>query len=382
MNKKTQLIHGGQTTDPYTGAVTTPIYQTSTYMQDGIGDMRQGYEYSRSANPTRSALEGLIADLEQGESGFAFGSGMAAISAVIMLLDKGDHLLINSDVYGGTYRALTKVFNRFGIDAEFIDTTNIEVVEQYIKPETKMLYIETPSNPLLRITDIKKSAEIAKKHHLISVVDNTFMTPYFQNPLTLGIDIVLHSATKYIGGHSDVVAGLVATSDAELAERLGFIQNSTGGVLGPQDSYLLIRGIKTLGLRMEQVQRNTLAIIDMLQQHSAVKQVFHPSISDHLNHDIHEAQSEGHTGVVAFEVADIESAKKVISESHYFTLAESLGAVESLISVPALMTHASIPKDIREKEGIADGLVRLSVGIEDTKDLVEDLEQSLNALDK
>ncbi|WMM15102.1 bifunctional cystathionine gamma-lyase/homocysteine desulfhydrase [Staphylococcus saprophyticus] len=382
MNKKTQLIHGGQTTDPYTGAVTTPIYQTSTYMQDGIGDMRQGYEYSRSANPTRSALEGLIADLEQGESGFAFGSGMAAISAVIMLLDKGDHLLINSDVYGGTYRALTKVFNRFGIDAEFIDTTNIEAVEQYIKPETKMLYIETPSNPLLRVTDIKKSAEIAKKHHLISVVDNTFMTPYFQNPLTLGIDIVLHSATKYIGGHSDVVAGLVATSDAELAERLGFIQNSTGGVLGPQDSYLLIRGIKTLGLRMEQVQRNTLAIIDMLQQHSAVKQVFHPSISDHLNHDIHEAQSEGHTGVVAFEVADIESAKKVISESHYFTLAESLGAVESLISVPGLMTHASIPKDIREKEGIADGLVRLSVGIEDTKDLVEDLEQSLNALDK
>lgn len=380
MNKKTQLIHGGQTTDPYTGAVTTPIYQTSTYMQDGIGDMRQGYEYSRSANPTRSALEGLIADLEQGESGFAFGSGMAAISAVIMLLDKGDHLLINSDVYGGTYRALTKVFNRFGIDAEFIDTTNIEAVEQYIKPETKMLYIETPSNPLLRVTDIKKSAEIAKKHHLISVVDNTFMTPYFQNPLTLGIDIVLHSATKYIGGHSDVVAGLVATSDAELAERLGFIQNSTGGVLGPQDSYLLIRGIKTLGLRMEQVQRNTLAIIDMLQQHSAVKQVFHPSISDHLNHDIHEAQSEGHTGVVAFEVADIESDKKVISESHYFTLAESLGAVESLISVPALMTHASIPKDIREKEGIADGLVRLSVGIEDTKDLVEDLEQSLNAL--
>lgn len=380
MNKKTQLIHGGQTTDPYTGAVTTPIYQTSTYMQDGIGDMRQGYEYSRSANPTRSALEGLIADLEQGESGFAFGSGMAAISAVIMLLDKGDHLLINSDVYGGTYRALTKVFNRFGIDAEFIDTTNIEAVEQYIKPETKMLYIETPSNPLLRVTDIKKSAEIAKKHHLISVVDNTFMTPYFQNPLTLGIDIVLHSATKYIGGHSDVVAGLVATSDAELAERLGFIQNSTGGVLGPQDSYLLIRGIKTLGLRMEQVQRNTLAIIDMLQQHSAVKQVFHPSISDHLNHDIHEAQSEGHTGVVAFEVADIESAKKVISESQYFTLAESLGAVESLISVPALMTHASIPKDIREKEGIADGLVRLSVGIEDTKDLVEDLEQSLNAL--
>lgn len=380
MDKKTQLIHGGVTTDPYTGAVTTPIYQTSTYIQDDIGDMRQGYEYSRSANPTRAALEGLIADLEEGEFGYAFGSGMAAISAVIMLLDKGDHLLINSDVYGGTYRALSKVFTRFGIEADFIDTTQIDEIEQYIKPETKMLYIETPSNPLLRVTDIKKSAELAKSHNLISVVDNTFMTPYFQNPLKFGIDIVLHSATKYLGGHSDVVSGLVATNDEALAERIGFIQNSTGGVLGPQDSYLLIRGIKTLGIRMEQVQRNTLEIIAMLQEHNAVRQVFHPSIATHLNHDIHQRQAEGHTGVVAFEVADIESAKQVIKASKYFTLAESLGAVESLISVPALMTHASIPKDIREKEGIADGLIRLSVGIEGTEDLVEDLKAALNTL--
>lgn len=380
MNKKTQLIHGGVTTDPYTGAVTTPIYQTSTYIQDDIGDMRQGYEYSRSANPTRTALDGLIADLEEGQFGYAFGSGMAAISAVIMLLDKGDHLLINSDVYGGTYRALSKVFTRFGIEADFIDTTQIEEIEQYIKPETKMLYIETPSNPLLRVTDIKKSAELAKSHNLISVVDNTFMTPYFQNPLKFGIDIVLHSATKYLGGHSDVVSGLVATNDETLAERIGFIQNSTGGVLGPQDSYLLIRGIKTLGIRMEQVQRNTLEIIAMLQEHNAVRQVFHPSIATHLNHDIHQRQTEGHTGVVAFEVADIESAKQVIKVSKYFTLAESLGAVESLISVPALMTHASIPKDIREKEGIADGLIRLSVGIEGTEDLVEDLKAALNTL--
>ncbi|WP_436951148.1 bifunctional cystathionine gamma-lyase/homocysteine desulfhydrase [Staphylococcus shinii] len=380
MNKKTQLIHGGVTTDPYTGAVTTPIYQTSTYIQDDIGDMRQGYEYSRSANPTRTALEGLIADLEEGQFGYAFGSGMAAISAVIMLLDKGDHLLINSDVYGGTYRALSKVFTRFGIEADFIDTTQIDKIEQYIKPETKMLYIETPSNPLLRVTDIKKSAELAKSHNLISVVDNTFMTPYFQNPLKFGIDIVLHSATKYLGGHSDVVSGLVATNDETLAERIGFIQNSTGGVLGPQDSYLLIRGIKTLGIRMEQVQRNTLEIIAMLQEHNAVRQVFHPSIATHLNHDIHQRQAEGHTGVVAFEVADIESAKQVIKASKYFTLAESLGAVESLISVPALMTHASIPKDIREKEGIADGLIRLSVGIEGTEDLVEDLKAALNTL--
>ncbi|MGW7907783.1 bifunctional cystathionine gamma-lyase/homocysteine desulfhydrase [Staphylococcus pseudoxylosus] len=380
MNKKTQLIHGGVTTDPYTGAVTTPIYQTSTYIQDDIGDMRQGYEYSRSANPTRTALEGLIADLEEGQFGYAFGSGMAAISAVIMLLDKGDHLLINSDVYGGTYRALSKVFTRFGIEADFIDTTQIDEIEQYIKLETKMLYIETPSNPLLRVTDIKKSAELAKSHNLISVVDNTFMTPYFQNPLKFGIDIVLHSATKYLGGHSDVVSGLVATNDEALAERIGFIQNSTGGVLGPQDSYLLIRGIKTLGIRMEQVQRNTLEIIAMLQEHNAVRQVFHPSIATHLNHDIHQRQAEGHTGVVAFEVADIESAKQVIKASKYFTLAESLGAVESLISVPALMTHASIPKDIREKEGIADGLIRLSVGIEGTEDLVEDLKAALNTL--
>lgn len=380
MNKKTQLIHGGVTTDPYTGAVTTPIYQTSTYIQDDIGDMRQGYEYSRSANPTRTALEGLIADLEEGEFGYAFGSGMAAISAVIMLLDKGDHLLINSDVYGGTYRALSKVFTRFGIEADFIDTTQIDEIEQYIKPETKMLYIETPSNPLLRVTDIKKSAELAKSHNLISVVDNTFMTPYFQNPLKFGVDIVLHSATKYLGGHSDVVSGLVATNDEALAESIGFIQNSTGGVLGPQDSYLLIRGIKTLGIRMEQVQRNTLEIIAMLQEHNAVRQVFHPSITTHLNHDIHQRQAEGHTGVVAFEVADIESAKQVIKASKYFTLAESLGAVESLISVPALMTHASIPKDIREKEGIADGLIRLSVGIEGTEDLVEDLKAALNTL--
>ena len=258
--KKTQMIHGGHTTDDFTGAVTTPIYQTSTYLQDEIGDLRQGYEYSRTANPTRTAIESVIANLENGKHGFAFGSGMAAISAVIMLLDKGDHLILNSDVYGGTYRALTKVFTRYGIDVDFVDTTHIENVKDYIKPETKMLYVETPSNPLLRVTDIKRTVEIAKEK-IISVVDNTFMTPYYQNPLDFGIDIVLHSATKYIGGHSDVVAGLVATADDELGERLAFISNSTGGVLGPQDSYLLVRGIKTLGLRMEQINRNVEAML-------------------------------------------------------------------------------------------------------------------------
>lgn len=382
MKKKTQMIHGGHTTDDFTGAVTTPIYQTSTYLQDEIGDLRQGYEYSRTANPTRASIESVIANLENGKHGFAFGSGMAAISAIIMLLDKGDHLILNSDVYGGTYRALTKVFTRFGIEVDFVDTTNIENVKDYIKPETKMLYIETPSNPLLRVTDIRRAAEIAKENHLISVVDNTFMTPYYQNPLDFGIDIVLHSATKYIGGHSDVVAGLVATSNDELGERLAFISNSTGGVLGPQDSYLLIRGIKTLGLRMEQINRNVEGIVKMLQEHPSVQQVFHPSIESHLNHDIHIAQASGHTGVVAFEVKDTEAAKQLIRETQYFTLAESLGAVESLISVPALMTHASIPADVRAKEGITDGLVRLSIGIEDTEDLVQDLKQAIDTLNK
>ncbi|HDZ8716036.1 TPA: PLP-dependent transferase [Staphylococcus aureus] len=334
MNKKTKLIHGGHTTDDYTGAVTTPIYQTSTYLQDDIGDLRQGYEYSRTANPTRSSVESVITALENGKHGFAFSSGVAAISAVV----------------------------------------------QAIRPTTKMLFIETPSNPLLRVTDIKKSAEIAKEHGLISVVDNTFMTPYYQNPLDLGIDIVLHSATKYLGGHSDVVAGLVATSDDKLAERLAFISNSTGGILGPQDSYLLVRGIKTLGLRMEQINRSVIEIIKMLQAHPAVQQVFHPSIESHLNHDVHMAQADGHTGVIAFEVKNTESAKQLIKATSYYTLAESLGAVESLISVPALMTHASIPADIRAKEGITDGLVRISVGIEDTEDLVDDLKQALDTL--
>ncbi|NJH99062.1 aminotransferase class I/II-fold pyridoxal phosphate-dependent enzyme, partial [Staphylococcus hyicus] len=278
MNKKTLLIHGGQTTDPYTGAVTTPIYQTSTYEQDAIGALRQGYEYSRSANPTRTSLESVIAALEHGTHGFAFGSGMAAISAVVMLLDQGDHIIVGSDVYGGTYRVMTKVFNRYGITFDFVNTTNIDDVEAKIKDNTKMLFIETPSNPLLRVTDIEAVSQLGKQHGLITVVDNTFMTPYYQTPLTLGADIVVHSATKYLGGHSDVVAGLVVVNDATLAERIGFIQNSTGGVLGPQDSYLLVRGMKTLGLRLEQIERNALAIVEMLKQHDNVAKIYHPSL--------------------------------------------------------------------------------------------------------
>ncbi|WP_436865133.1 aminotransferase class I/II-fold pyridoxal phosphate-dependent enzyme [Mammaliicoccus sciuri] len=380
MNKKTLLIHGGKTTDAYTGAVTTPIYQTSTYEQDGIGNLRQGYEYSRTANPTRTALETLIADLEHGTNGYAFGSGMAAISAVIMLLDKGDHILINSDVYGGTYRALTKVFSRFGIEFDFINTTDVSNIESSIKYTTKMLFIETPSNPLLQVTDIKAASDIAKKHDMLTVVDNTFMTPYYQNPLDLGADIVLHSATKYLGGHSDVVSGLVVTANESLGERIGFIQNSTGGILGPQDSYLLTRGIKTLGLRVEQINRNVKEVVALLNKHENVVKTIHPLNEDHVNRDIHFEQASGYPGIISFEVADVEKAKEVIKHTKLFTLAESLGAVESLISVPSLMTHASIPAEIRHKEGIADGMIRLSIGIEDTEDLVEDLNQALNQI--
>lgn len=380
MNKKTLLIHGGKTTDAYTGAVTTPIYQTSTYEQDAIGELRQGYEYSRTANPTRTALETLIADLEHGTNGYAFGSGMAAISAVIMLLDKGDHILINSDVYGGTYRALTKVFTRFGITFDFINTTNIENIESSIKEETKMLFVETPSNPLLQVTDIKAASNVAKKHHILTVVDNTFMTPYYQNPLDLGADIVLHSATKYLGGHSDVVSGLVVTANESLGERIGFIQNSTGGILGPQDSYLLTRGIKTLGLRLEQINRNVKEVVELLKNHDNVVKTIHPLNEDHVNRDVHFEQASGYPGIISFEVVDVEKAKEVIKHTKLFTLAESLGAVESLISVPSLMTHASIPAEIRHKEGIADGMIRLSIGIEDTEDLVADLNNALNQI--
>ncbi|PTK05646.1 aminotransferase class I/II-fold pyridoxal phosphate-dependent enzyme [Mammaliicoccus sciuri] len=380
MNKKTLLIHGGKTTDAYTGAVTTPIYQTSTYEQDGIGNLRQGYEYSRTANPTRTALETLIADLEHGTNGYAFGSGMAAISAVIMLLDKGDHILINSDVYGGTYRALTKVFSRFGIEFDFINTTDVSNIESSIKDTTKMLFIETPSNPLLQVTAIKAASDIAKKHDMLTVVDNTFMTPYYQNPLDLGADIVLHSATKYLGGHSDVVSGLVVTANEILGERICFIQNSTGGILGPQDSYLLTRGIKTLGLRVEQINRNVKEVVALLNKHENVVKTIHPLNEDHVNRDIHFEQASGYPGIISFEVADVEKAKEVIKHTKLFTLAESLGAVESLISVPSLMTHASIPAEIRHKEGIADGMIRLSIGIEDTEDLVEDLNQALNQI--
>ncbi|WOD64248.1 bifunctional cystathionine gamma-lyase/homocysteine desulfhydrase [Niallia taxi] len=376
MKRKTRLIHGGIPGDPHTGAVNVPIYQVSTYKQDGIGN-HQGFEYSRTGNPTRHALEELIKDLEHGTRGFAFSSGMAAITAVIMLFKQGDHLLITDDVYGGTFRVITKVLNKFGIEATFIDTSNIDNIKEAVQENTVALYIETPTNPLLKITDITAASFAAKELGLLTIVDNTFSTPYWQTPLTLGADVVLHSATKYLGGHSDVVSGLVAVKNEKLGEDLHFIQNSTGGVLGPQDSWLLIRGIKTLGIRMEEHEKSAKEIVAFLEKHPAVSMVYYPGLKSHPNHEISKKQALGFGGMISFDVGSEANADKLLKQVKYFTLAESLGAVESLISVPAKMTHASIPKERRAELGITDGLVRISVGLEDIEDLLEDLEQAL-----
>lgn len=376
MKRKTKLIHGGISTDPATGAVSFPIYQVSTYKQEGVGG-HKGYEYSRTGNPTRFALEELIKDLEGGQAGFAFGSGMAAMTAVMMLFNSGDHVILTDDVYGGSFRVMTKVLNRLGIDSTFVDSSNLNTIVSAIKPNTRAIHLETPTNPLLKITDIEAVANLAKEHGLLTIVDNTFSTPYWQNPIELGADIVLHSATKYLGGHSDVVAGLAVVNSKKLAEDLHFVQNSTGGILGPQDSWLLIRGIKTLGIRMEETEKNTAAIVHFLHEHTKVKKVFYPGLETHPHHAIAKKQVRGFGGMVSFDVGSAENADKLLSKIHYFTLAESLGAVESLISVPARMTHASIPAERRAELGITDGLVRISVGLEDVEDLIDDLKQAL-----
>ncbi|TFB18867.1 bifunctional cystathionine gamma-lyase/homocysteine desulfhydrase [Filobacillus milosensis] len=377
MRKKTQLIHGGIFGDETTGAVSTPIYQVSTYKQDSVGN-HKGFEYSRTGNPTRHALEELIKDVEGGKRGFAFGSGMAAITSVMILFNSGDHVVFTDDVYGGTYRVMTSVLNRLGIDSTFVDTSETENIQSAIQENTKAIFIETPTNPLLKITDIEKASNVARKHNLLTIVDNTFITPYFQNPLNLGADIVLHSATKYLGGHSDVVAGLVVVNDEQLGEDLHFIQNSTGAVLGPQDSWLLMRGIKTLGIRMEEHEQNTRKIVDFLEPHPNVDSVFYPGLPTHPGHHTAKKQATGFGAMVSFDVGSEAKTDEVLAKLRYFTLAESLGAVESLISVPAKMTHASIPRERRLELGITDGLIRISVGIEDVDDLLEDLSQALN----
>jgi cystathionine gamma-lyase/homocysteine desulfhydrase len=378
MRLDTKLIHAGVFGDVHTGAVTVPIYQVSTYKQEGIGQ-HKGYEYSRTGNPTRAALEQLIAELENGTRGLAFASGMAAVSTILSLFDQGDHLVVGDDVYGGTYRVLTKVFNRLGIDSTFVDTSDLDQVRQAIRPNTKAVYLETPSNPLLKVSDIKAVADICRERNVLLIVDNTFMTPYWQNPLDLGADIVIHSATKYLGGHSDVVAGLVAVTDEDLGEQLHFLQNSIGGVLGPQDSYLLIRGIKTLGVRMRQHEANARQLAEWLKDRDDIEKVYYPGLLDHPGHDIAARQARGFGGMISFDVGSGRRAEQVLKKVRYFTLAESLGAVESLISVPARMTHASIPAERRAELGITDGLIRISVGVEDIADLMDDLDQALRS---
>ena len=377
MKPKTRLIHGGIFGDEATGAVSTPIYQVSTYKQEAVGKFK-GYEYSRTGNPTRHALEELIADVEYGHAGFAFGSGMAAISSVMMLFSAGDHVILTDDVYGGTYRVMNKVLNRFGLEFTFVDTGDLEQVKAAVQENTKAIFIETPTNPLLKVTDIEAVATFAKGNGLLTIVDNTFMTPYFQNPISLGADIVLHSATKYIGGHSDVVAGLVVVNTAQLAEELHFVQNSVGAILGPQDSWLLMRGLKTLGIRMEETNRNAQQIAEFLDGHEAVEAVIFPGLDSHSGKALMEKQARGFGGMISFDVGSKEKADDLLAKLKYFTLAESLGAVESLISVPAQMTHASIPEDRRAELGITEGLVRISVGIEDVEDLIEDLQEALS----
>lgn len=376
MRKETLCIHGGVFGDEETGAVSVPIYQVSTYRQEGVGRPKE-YEYSRTGNPTRAALETLIADLENGARGFAFASGMAAISSVVMLFEQGDHFIVGDDVYGGTYRVLSNVFNRFGIDVSYVDTCDLDAVEAAIKGNTKAVLLETPTNPLLKVTDIAAVAELTKKNGLQLIVDNTFLTPYWQRPHELGADIVLHSATKYLGGHSDVVAGLVTVTDEALGEELHYVQNAVGGVLGPQDSWLLIRGMKTLALRMRQHEANTQALAEWLQERPDVGRVYYPGLPDHPGHDIAKRQAAGFGGMLSFDAGSGARAEHVLTRVRYFTLAESLGAVESLISVPALMTHASIPAGRRAELGITDGLVRISVGVEHIDDLKEDLAQAL-----
>ena len=377
MRKKTKLIHGGISTDKETGAVSIPIYHSSTYKQEEPGEPKE-YEYARTGNPTRFAVEELIKDLEEGERGFAFSSGMAAITSVVLLFQKGDHFLLSDDVYGGSFRVITKVLSRFGIEATFVETSKVENIEPAIKKNTKAIFIETPTNPLLKITNIKEAAAIAKRYNLLTIVDNTFSTPYWQNPLTLGADIVLHSATKYLGGHSDVVAGLAVVNNKKLGDDLHLVQNSTGAILSPHDSWLLMRGIKTLGIRMEEHEQNAREIVDFLVQHKEVKNVYYPGLSSHPNHSIAVTQARGFGGMISFEVESEEKARAIVKKTKYFTLAESLGAVESLISIPALMTHASIPKERREQLGITDGLIRISVGLEDKDDLIEDLKEALS----
>ncbi len=376
MGFSTKAIHAGQTPDPATNAIIPPIHLTTTYYQEEIGK-HKGYVYSRSANPTRDILQKNLAELENGKYALAFSSGLAAIYALSTILKAGDHAIISNDVYGGTYRLFERFLCDYKIQATFVDTSNIQNIEKAIQPNTKLIHIESPTNPLLSISDIAEISKLCKSKKLLLSVDNTFMTPYFQNPLDLGADIVVHSTTKYLGGHSDLLGGVLIFNSDELYERYKFVQNSLGAILSPFDCWLLLRSVKTLAVRMERHNQNAMAIAEYLEKHPKVKKVFYPGLQSHPQYHIAKKQARGFGGMVSFEVENFELAKSILKNFKIFTLAESLGGVESLVCHPATMTHASIPKEIREKNGLTDGLIRLSVGIEDIEDLLNDIDQAL-----
>lgn len=377
MSTATQIIHSIPS-DPLTGAISVPIYQTSTFVQDAP-EVNKGYDYSRTGNPTRAALESLVAKLENGSTGVAFSSGLAAIDAVVKLLSAGDEILAVDDIYGGAFRLFTHIYEKFGIKVNYVDTSKIENVVDAFTPKTKLVWVETPTNPTLKISDIASIAEVAKANNCLFCVDNTFASPALQQPLNLGADIVVHSATKYLGGHSDLIAGVVITKDEELGAKIKFIQNASGAILAPFDSWLVIRGIETLHLRVKQHCANAQAVAEFLEKQPEVNKVFYPGLPSHFNHEIAKKQSSGFGGVVTFSLKEDtkEAAKTFVTSTRYFRLAESLGGVKSLLCHPATMTHKSIPDDIRKASGVSDGLVRLSVGIEDIKDLIEDLRNAL-----
>jgi cystathionine gamma-lyase len=378
MKFATKVIHAGVEPDPQTGAVMTPIYQTSTYAQEALG-VHKGYEYARTKNPTRSVLESNVAALENGVDAAAFSSGLAAMDAVIKLLDQGDEIIACNDLYGGSYRLLQKVFSRFGVKSHFVDMSDMDNILSKITAKTRMIWVETPTNPVLSIIDIQKVADLARSKDILLCVDNTFASPYLQNPIDMGADLVLHSATKYLGGHSDVVLGVVIASDETLGEKLHFIQNASGAVPGPMDSFLVLRGIKTLHLRMQRACENAFAIAKWLEDHPAVGQVNYPGLPGHPGHEVAARQMKAFGAMISFDLVanKLEEAKKVMEKLHYFTLAESLGGVESLVSHPASMTHVAIPREERMKSGLTDSLIRLSVGVEDVEDLLKDLGSAL-----
>ncbi len=373
----TRIIHNGHETDPYTNALSVPVYQVSTYRQESVHRFGK-YDYARSDNPTREALEETIALLENGTRGFAFASGMAAISSVLLIFSPGDHLVVCEDVYGGTYRVLTSLFARLGIEATFVDTTDLSAIRAAIRSNTRGLYLETPSNPLLKITDLAGAAAIAREHGILTLVDNTFMTPYLQRPLDLGCDIVLHSGTKFLNGHSDVICGFAVVKDKELAASIRFIQNAFGAILGPQDSWLVLRGLKTLKVRMEESQKSAASVAEWLTGQGRVKEVFYPGLAAHPGFSIHKDQSDGPGAVLSFTLDSVELTERVLENMKLAAFAVSLGGVESIISYPVKMSHAAMPGEEREARGITDTLVRLSVGLEDVNDLIGDLDRVIN----